>query len=183
MRPGSLMAMAWPLRGSPAMMGSVMGNDDLSGNGCRATDVDFFPQDFRWPPRATEFVLQAIGRFAKALGEQILGVSTAVGHAPSHVLVVAKVQGAGDAGHRVAADGEVGAGDMDLVIDGRSVEGAVRVTSHQRQARIRVLTRDGPRIGAGVGFAAEGREAVERFSLIFGTGWHGEQVALGIAFD
>ena len=62
---------------------------------------------------------------------------------------------------------------MDLVIDRRSVEAAVRVASHQRQARIRVLTRDGPRIGAGVSFAAESGEAVERFSLVLSTGWHG----------
>ena len=146
--------------------------------------MDFFPQDFCWSPRAAEFVLQAVGRFAEALDEQILGIGTAVGHTPSHVFVVAKVQGAGDAGHRVAADGEVGTGEVDLVIDGRGVEGAVRVSGHQRQARIRVRTRDGPRIGAGVGFAAaEGREGVEGFSLVLGAGGHGEQVAFGIAFD
>ena len=72
---------------------------------------------------------------------------------------------------------------MDLVIDGRGVEAAVRVASHQRQARIRVLTRKGPRIRAGVSFATEGREAVERFSLVLGAWRHGEQMALGIAFD
>ena len=113
---------------------SVVGNDHLGGDGCRTADVDFFPQDFRWPPRAAELVLQAVGRFAEALDEQILSVGATVGHAPSHVLVVAKVQGAGDARHRVAADGEVGTGEVDLIIDGRGVEAAVRVSGHQRQA-------------------------------------------------
>ena len=162
----------------------VMGNDDFTGYGRCAADTDFFPQDLRWPPRAAELVLQPVGSLAEAFDEQILGIGTAVGHAPSHVLVVAKVQGAGNAGHRIADDGKVRADEVDLVIDGRGVEGAVRVAGHQRQARIGVRAGDGPRIGARIGFAAaEGREAVKGISLVLGAGGHGEQVALGIAFD
>ena len=172
--------------------GAVVSDDDFEIDAIAAANINGFAQDLRASPLAFELIIQSIAVFAEALDEEILGIGIAVGHAPGHVLVVAEVENAGDAGDRVADDLEVGAGQVGLVVDRGRIEAAVRIAGDQRQARIGVFAGDRPGVGAGVGFVepvgfggGDGKlvEAVHGLAGIFSAGRDGQQVALRIAFE
>ena len=165
---------------------------DLKLHRIPTAHINRLVQYLRLAPFILEPVLASVRCFPELLNGQILCVRAAVGHPPRHMVVVTKVESARHPRHRMPNNREFGAREMNLIIDARRVQPAMRIPSNQRQPRCRQLSRDRPRIRAELrliqpvhlfGGSREFLKSVQRCTFIDSAGRHRDQVSGGIALD
>ena len=100
----------------------------------RAAHFERFRLFGRIHPVAPEQILQPAVAAPELLSEQVLRVAPAVGHTPRNVFVVTEVEGPRHTRHRVADHGELGAGEVHLVVHIRCVEGAMGIARYEGQS-------------------------------------------------
>ncbi len=137
-----------------------VGLDHLDLDGLLARNLD----DLRVPGRPAPDPVGPEGLHARAgapqpLPVQVLVVGHGVGDGPGDRAGVAEVGDAGDAGHGQAHDVELGAGQVNLLVDARVLDPAVRVTGDDRPPGDGPLPAHQPAVAAGGAGAVGGEEA------------------------